>query len=77
MVFKYVRDSWLLVRIFKVLRIGSNFHSRCELKKQYHSHFVTAANFSGTEVTGVTLRIADHQDATVPNIHAIQAFYTK
>ena len=76
MVFKYVRDSWLLVRIFKVLRIGSNFHSRCELKKQYHSHFVTAANFSGAEVTGVTLRIADHQDATVPNIHAIQAFYT-
>ena len=77
MVFNYVRDSWLLVRIFKVLRIGSNFHSRCELKKQYHSHFVTATNFSDTEVTGVTLRIADHQDAKVPNIHAIQAFYKK
>ena len=77
MVFKYVRDSWLLVRIFKVLRIGSNFHSRCELKKQYHSHFVTAANFSGTEVTGVTLRTANYYDTTVANIHAIQAVYTR
>ena len=77
MVLKYVRDLRLLVRMFKVLRIGSNFHSRCGLRKQYQSHFVPAANFNGTEVTGVTLGMANHQDRTVANIHAIQAFYTR
>ena len=39
--------------------------------------FVTAANFSGTEVTGVTLRTANYYDITVANIHAIQAVYTR